>query len=193
MPDTVTLIVRADAPCAEYIAGGRYLIIADPDSGSVLATAPCDDSWNIHFAGGRLAELGAPKWVAPPMGRRTLDALAVRLGEPAPPRVAADSLVLVVPNDADMARFEIADWAGPANLRQLHLKPGLYQFRITWTDGTSYASYLSLRCEPRTIERPCAVYRFFSYLRPSGVMQQQPTPLVFPEYSQARDPAPLCS
>jgi hypothetical protein len=167
MPDTVTLIVRADAPCAEYFAGGRYLVVADSGAGSALVTAPCDYAWNLHFAGKQLAQLGPPTWIAPPVGRRALDAHAIRLGEAASPQSRADSLVLGVPNDSDMARFEIADWAGPAQLKQLHLKPGVYQFRITWTDGTTYASYLSLRCERGTIERPCAVFRFFSYLRPA--------------------------
>ena len=172
MPDTVTLLVRDNAPCAYYTAGGRYLVLADRDtaSPSALVTASCDDSWSIHYAGRRLAELGAPTWTAPRMGQRVLDERAVRLGESRKPRFLTDSLVIGVSRDSDMVRFEIADWAGPPsrNVTLLYLTPGLYQFRITWTDGTTYESYLSLRCESPRSGHPCSVFRFFSDLRPAS-------------------------
>ena len=49
MPDTVTLQVGSDASCAHYVAGLRYLVVADGSvrPGAPLRTAPCDDSWNV--------------------------------------------------------------------------------------------------------------------------------------------------
>jgi hypothetical protein len=172
MRDTVTLLVRNDAPCARYTAGGRYLVVADRDtaSPSALVTGPCDDSWIIRHAGHKLAALGAPNWTAPRIGERALDAHVVRLGESRNPRLVADSLVMVVPSDADIARFEIADWAGSPspNGKLIYLTAGLYQFRITWTDGTTYESYVLLRCESPRSEGACHVFRFFSMLRPAA-------------------------
>lgn len=169
MPDTVTLFVRQDAPCAWYTAGARYLVVADvdPASGSILITAKCDESQSLEGARRTLAELGKPNWVAPRMGSRALDAHAFRLGEPHRPKSTSESITFAVPNVPDMARFEIADWSGPPSEhgKLLYLAPGLYQFRATWTDGTTYESYLSLRCEGMTFERPCSVYRYLGRLR----------------------------
>ena len=169
MPDTVTLMVRQDAPCAWYTAGGRYLVVADvdPASGVILISAPCDDAFSLTHAGKMLAELGKPNWVAPRVGGRALDAHAFPLGQAHKPRSTAESLVMGVPTDTGIARFEIADWSGPPGRSggAIYLAPGLYQFRITWKDGKTYESYLSMRCETATLERPCPVYRFLGMLR----------------------------
>lgn len=168
MADTVTLTVRA--PCARYFEGGRYLVLADVDDRGALVTAPCDDSWSMSVAPKMMAELGAPNWVPPPVGLRSLDSIAVRLGSTIVPERAADSVVFAVPWHGDIQRFEIANWTvqdpSRGRLRLLSLRPGLYQFRISWKDGTRYESYLWLRCDPTDgVQRPCHSFRFFGNLR----------------------------
>jgi hypothetical protein len=171
MPDTVTLSVGSDASCAHYIAGLRYLVIADSATppGALLRTAPCDDSWNVTApaAQSMLAQLGSSSWTAPPVGQRSLDTQAIRIGDPIARMSAGDSLAYGLPVHHDLARFEIADWVGKPirNSRIIYLRAGLYQFRITWADGTSYSSYLSLRCERPIEGGPCAVFRSLALLR----------------------------
>jgi hypothetical protein len=164
MADTVTLAVRA--PCAHYIAGGRYLVVADVDDAGRLVTAPCDYSWSIPVAPEMMAQLGAPNWIPAPFGLRSLDRTAIRLGSRGAP--ASDSLVFAVPWDPDIQRFELADWAGQAGPqgRLLYLTAGLYQFRVTWKDGMRYESYLWLRCDSADMSlRPCHSFRFLRRLR----------------------------
>jgi hypothetical protein len=171
LPDTVTLQVASDASCAHYFPGLRYLVLADSAGrpGEALRTAPCDDSWNVTAPVGiaRLAQLGSPSWTALPVGQRTLDSRAVRLGDPLGPLSAGDSLAFGLPVGEAIARFEIGDWAGQPSRpsRIIYLKAGLYQFRITWSDGTRYSSYVSLRCERPIEGGPCAVFRSLALLR----------------------------
>jgi len=171
MPDTVTLRVGSNAPCAEYIAGGRYLVLANIEvtTDSELVTGPCDYAWGIHFPATlrMLEELGLPAWTPPQLGSRAIDSQAIRLGSPSVRSTPADSVLFIIPTQDDIRRFEIADWAGPSAAvgRRLYLPPGLYQFRITWTDGTIYESYLSLRCDRPVADPPCQVFRFFGLLR----------------------------
>ena len=151
MPDTVTLRVGAHAACAQYIAGARYLVFADVDSVSgALVTEPCDYAWGIDYAAAvRMQnELGPPTWKAPSMGRRSIDRRAIRLGEPLM-REGTDTVMILAPAGEDVARFEIGNYVSDKarwKLRTLRMSPGLYQFRITWTDGTKYESYVSMRC-----------------------------------------------
>jgi hypothetical protein len=171
LPDTVTLLVGSDASCAHYQAGIRYLVAADKESapGAPLRTAPCDYAWAINYSTTKsmLAQLGSPSWTAPPVGRRMLDAKAVRLGNPVGRLSQGDSLAFGLPVHDSIARFELGDWVGKpiTNSRIVYLRAGLYQFRITWTDGTSYSSYVSLRCEQPIQGAPCAVFRSFAFLR----------------------------
>jgi hypothetical protein len=121
----------------------------------------------MGYAGAKLAKLGAPNWIAPQMGHRKLDALAVHLGESRKRpfwKFWEDSLVTGVAHDKEIASFEIADWVGQSG--SIYLRPGLYQFRITWTDGTKYESYVSLRCENPSPRSPCEALRYFGSLRP---------------------------
>ncbi len=98
LPDTVTLRVEHRASCAWYMAGGRYLVLADTLAAgeSTLTTAPCDDSWILGNPGASnfLAELGPPTWTAPPMGSRPLDAHAIHIGDSI---TAPDSVVFAFP------------------------------------------------------------------------------------------------
>jgi hypothetical protein len=170
MPDTVTLVVGRHAGCAHYIAGGRYLVFADQGQ-STLVTEPCDEGVGINqpSADRLMGELGPPTWTAPPMGRRTIDARAVPIGAPILRRPGPNSVVFGLPSRQGIARFEIGDWSGtPAqDVSILYPEPGLYQFRITWTDGSTYESYLSIRCEQPVASElgRCSAYRFFGLLR----------------------------
>ncbi len=171
MPDTVTLNVRPGAPCAYYTAGSRYLVLADTASGGALVTARCDYSWGMHHevTKNRIAELGPPVWRAPPMGSRALDAHARVIGTPISRTFTEGSVAFVPPQrNNDVALFEIGDW-GRTGLRPggpvLYAQPGLYQFRITWADGSSYASYVSLRCDRDKSPDRCQSFIFFGGLR----------------------------
>lgn len=152
MPDTVTLRVGAHAGCAQYMAGARYFVFADVDSVSgALVTEPCDYAWGIDYpAAVRMQnELGPPRWKAPPMGRRSIDRRAIRLGEPLM-RAGTDTIMILAPVGEDIARFEIGNYVSDKarwKLRVLRMSPGLYQFRITWKDGSKYESYVSMRCK----------------------------------------------
>lgn len=152
MPDTVTLRVGSHAVCASYYAGSRYFVFADVDSASgTLVTEACDYAWGLWYpAAIRMQnELGPPGWVAPPMGSRSLDRDAIRLGEPLL-RSGADTLMILPPSGEDVARFEIGNYASDTvrwRPQALLLSRGVYQFRITWTDGSRYESYISMRCK----------------------------------------------
>ena len=171
LPDTLTLVVTPEAPCAYYNVGGRFIVLADAlaDSKSAAITAPCDYSWSFTHGGRLRAELGPPNWTAPPMGNRSLDVIAIPLGRllgEIPPSV--DTLTFVAPFEAGMSSFEIGNWVFPTRLprsRIFDLAPGLYQFRIRWQDGTVYESYLSLTCDRVISDKRCETYRFFGGLR----------------------------
>lgn len=170
MPDTVTLRVGAHASCASYIAGFRYFVFADIDSASgALVTERCDHAWGIDYpASIRMQnQLGPPGWIAPPVGRRSIDRAAIRLGEPLL-RVGADMLMILPPRGDDVARFEIGDYVSDTarwKPQALRLSPGLYQFRITWTDGSSYESYISMRCHRSAPGHSCPPAPNLSMLR----------------------------
>lgn len=170
MPDTVTLRVGAHAACARYVAGARYLVFADVDSVSgTLVTEPCDYSWAIDApAAIRMQkELGPPRWKAPPMGRRSIDRRAIRLGEPLI-REGTDTIMILNPAGEDVARFEIGDYVSDKSRWKPHalrMSPGLYQFRITWTDGSKYESYVSMRCKQSEPGPSCPGAAHLSLLR----------------------------
>jgi hypothetical protein len=69
MRDTVTLIVGRNSPCADYIAGSRYLVLADTtaDPQAALVTASCDEAWGIRSPPALRMEqvLGPPAWASP--------------------------------------------------------------------------------------------------------------------------------
>lgn len=115
-----------------------------------------------------LRELEAPTWTAPPAGARKLDEGVVRLGTPIAREGVARRLAFVIPSQDPIAKFEIGDYPGPAHApaeRILQFEPGLYEFRVTWTDGSQYHSYLSLRCEREVSDGRCTVVRSFRSLR----------------------------
>lgn len=168
VPDTISLVVGDDAPCAMFFAGSRYRVAADADSlaPSRLRAAECESGAMIPspIARSRLAELGAPAWRAPPHGRRALDAAAVRLG--APLRRDRDSTrIAFLPAGQDSTVvFEIGDYRGSnarARGRIIYLEPGLYQLRMTWPGGSRYETYLSARCEVPSTSGQCLLHRSF--------------------------------
>ena len=180
MPDTVTLLIGDDAGCVYYTAGGRYIVHADlasPDA-TTLVTSQCDGSLSADHAVAlkRIADLGPASWRAPPMGSRKLDAVAIRIGEQAPGDSSDAHITFVMPLHPfdSVARFQIAQYDWPHNRRNpvLHLPPGLYQFRMTWKDGTTYASYVSLRCGRRPSGDRCQVFR--RYLKPKPAVCPPP-------------------
>lgn len=168
MPDIVTLAVDIDASCAWYFPGLRYVVLADtaPGDRTRLVTAACDDAFGVAGpAAARIrAELGEPNWTAPPTGSRALDSLVFPLGTPLSRISEQGRVAFEVPYSGGVRRFEIGDedvspypTGGPI----LYLLPGLYEFRITWTDGRRYHSYLSVRCEHQLSDGGCFVSRSF--------------------------------
>ena len=91
LADTLSLLVGGNAPCAEYLAGGRYLVVADLQDGR-LHTGQCDRARSLVHASVRrtVDSLGEPTWIAPSQGDRLIDASLVQVGD-APP--ATDSLI----------------------------------------------------------------------------------------------------
>lgn len=173
MPDTVTVVVEG-APCTAFFVGNRYVIAADVDSATRrLASRDCMMSHAVLSpAYARFTEImGAPTWTAPPVGRRAIDAAVVRLGTPRPRTPTPTSVVVGLPptGHSQIARFEVADFntdglsarAHPT----LHLEPGLYQVRLTWSDGEVMDMYMSVRCERRYDDGQCAMHRSFTGLR----------------------------
>lgn len=170
MADTVTVRVGPNAPCARFVANGRYLVVADTvRGGHGLVLAQCEDGWALNHpvAHRRREELVEPTWTAPPMGRRALDAGVVRLGEPINRGSPAETIPLMIPNNGFITRFEIGDYPDShRGIGQRRIAPGLYQYRVWFTDGTSYSSYMSARCES-TIgeEKLCYMFRYYGSLR----------------------------
>ncbi len=169
MRDTVTLVVGRNSPCADYVAGRRYLVLADTtaDPQAGLVTSSCDYAWGIGYSAAvrMQVDLGAPGWRAPPMGSRSLDAYAKPIGTPISRRFVEGHVAFVVPSGADIERFQIGDWIGPGGGPVLFPAPGIYQYRITWTDGTVYESYVSMRCDPRLGEGRCQALPSFGGIR----------------------------
>jgi hypothetical protein len=87
------------------------------------------------------------------------------LGTPLAKGPAPGLVAFIPPGGEDIARFEIGDWSGARSRPLLYAEPGLYQFRITWTDGRSYASYLQMRCDPQSLPDLCLLRVFFGGLR----------------------------
>lgn len=167
MPDIVTLAVSINSPCASYRPGQRYLVLADtaPADRARLVTAACDDAFSFAgpAAANMRAELGEPNWTAPPTGSRALDSLVFPLGTSLSRIRQQGRVVFHIPSHG-VRRFEIGDQdvsPDPTGGPIFHLRPGLYAFRITWTDGRQYHSYISIRCEYQVEDFGCAVYRSF--------------------------------
>jgi hypothetical protein len=164
LPDVVTLAVGADAPCAYYAVGRRYIVLADssPVSKTTAVTGWCDYSWSLSGSP-LLAALGPPNWTAPPLGSRSLDATAIALGTPLSRLLTSpDTLEFRAWKEVGMDRFEIGDLVLPASGRgfiSVDLTPGLYQFRVRWRDGTTYESYVLLACDQRISENRCSTHR----------------------------------
>lgn len=57
MPDTISLVVGGDSPCARYVAGGRYIVLAVEDTTATgdgpLIAPPCHYAWRPSDVGGR--------------------------------------------------------------------------------------------------------------------------------------------
>ena len=196
MPDTVTLLISDDAGCVYYFAGYRYFVVADllsPDA-TTLVTSKCDGSWSAeHPAAMKVIDsLGYPVWHAPPMGSRALDSVAIRIGE-RPPRGSSDEDLVFgisINNPDTIARFQIADQEFPRDRTSLfHLPPGLYQFRVTWKDGSTDASYVSLRCGRRPNGDRCLVHRAIH--KPKRAVCPRPTGAPYLPCQVESVPAPL--
>lgn len=161
MPDTITLLVGNEAPCAHFFPGWRFLVSAFRDTVEAgrLTTGICDDAVpvsqplmeRVHGA------LGAPAWKAPPAGNRDLDRIAVRLGTALPREASEGQDGFYGPHDPRIARMELGDFdSGLANSRVAvrYPRPGLYHVRLTWDDGTVFLGYLSI-CRPLAAPHRC--------------------------------------
>lgn len=178
LPDTVTLFVGADAPCAYYSKGYRYFVGADWDSQvpARLTTAPCDDSWwareDPRGMDTRLrAEEGPPNWTAPPAGTRDLDKGARPFGTPISRSPTAQGIAFIPPSNTFAARFEMGDFSGVSG-PIIYPEPGLYQVRVTWKDGSQFQGYVSIRCEHRSEGSSCLAARDFSALLPRHLRER---------------------
>lgn len=167
--DTVTLRVTHNAPCAYYTEGGRYLVFADlltdRAAGPQLVSGTCDEAMRLQReeVRGTIASLGRPRWTAPPIGKRKIDHGSVKLGTALARAAHEGSVVFVPPSAPEISRIEIGDYSGkssPSGGGLLYLKPGLYQLRVTWTDGSRVETYLSIRCR-REPPHVCQNFTYF--------------------------------
>jgi hypothetical protein len=175
MPDTV-LVTYDDAPCAAVSAGSRYLVYADPhpDRPGVLRLGPCDEPFSVDhpWVVSLLDSLGAPRWRARPVGKRALDNVAIAIearvdvtADPERVRFGASSADTTATLEIAGQRRRFTNAYRPS----WYLAPGIYQFRLRWDDGASYAGYLRIACERRAPESgQCEVFRSLSRLRPRG-------------------------
>lgn len=164
LPDTVTVEYGDDAPCAFFIAGAPYLVGAVGTLGA-LRLPPCGEGIALisPTLPPRLRELGAPTWRAPPLGERQLDRLANRIGARAPLGGPGDTLNVYLHTDSSAVRLDVANLTPPLHLAsgRVRLPSGLYQYRVTRSDGTILESYIRLRCEKPHAGDHCAVGRNF--------------------------------
>ncbi len=178
LPDTVTLSLGADAPCAFYSVGYRYLVFAgwDARQSGRLTTERCDDAWGLSggnslFTQRFRASMGSPNWFAPPMGSRSIDRHTRPLGTPLPRSKEDGSILFYVAGDSSIVRLEIGDLARrriPGYTRPIaSFLPGLYQVRVTWSDGAQFSGYVSIECEFREGELGCTSARDFRTLKNS--------------------------
>ncbi|MBK8247515.1 MAG: hypothetical protein IPK85_08985 [Gemmatimonadetes bacterium] len=164
LPDTLTVVAGDDAPCAYFLPGQSYVVGAVATPGT-LRLPRCADAWAVSsWVQQRLSEVGPAVWRAPPFGRRLLDQGAVQIGQRAPP--VRDSLEVLLSFGADTVEFTIADQPLPRQPRRVvekrfvRLPPGLYQFRIRWSDATITESYVDLSCERHAPGATCYLIRF---------------------------------
>ncbi len=149
-PGPVTLIVGLNAPCAQYQAGGRYLVFATSD-GAVLQTERCDIALSLSYPStlDHLTDLGRPGWIAPPPEESAVEGLT-------PPSRRPTNMEESLPVDlsgfpAGVQRVELAgdSWVprGPSGRGRLHLPPGIYAGRAYWRHGWASTFYVGVRCE----------------------------------------------
>ncbi|HRQ78374.1 MAG TPA: hypothetical protein PLY94_07215 [Gemmatimonadaceae bacterium] len=179
MPDTVSLLV-ADAPCAYFTAGLRYVVAAAPDSVQAgrLRTGDCDEALRVGEMRGNalLDTLGAPNWRAPPLEEREIARRAVPLGtrlerKPFPGAVYFgptlwDSVASVSIGDLRIFRSDPGTMRVPV---AAYLEPGrLYRYRVTWSSGRVYESVLVGRCSALSAAAEhCVQTVLFSLLAPA--------------------------
>ena len=170
--DTMWLDVYDDAPCADYVAGSRYLVAADPHEASVgrARTAICDGGLLLEWAHprGELDRLGPPTWIPPQPGDRRIDEQATALGDPPPAgRTTVGVGIGLVGGSDDVERVSIADQALSSPLRGIlfELPEGLYQVRIEWKDGSARTTYLDVSCGQQSSSGRCLSHHFLRGLR----------------------------
>lgn len=159
-PDTVSLVVSESSPCANYLAGGRYLVFAE---GGVegLTTGTCDVALALSSstASEYLAQLGPPAWIATSLSDHSVPNLVP------PDEVPTDSAVIVrvhlggFPSAVTHVELAGDTWTpGTVGRHGLRLPPGIYAGRVRWRGGQTTHIYVGVRCEEDTLG--CASFRF---------------------------------
>lgn len=171
LADTVTLAVGDNSPCATYMAGGRYLVLADQRSaeGAPLTSATCDLSWVVWYprATEMMNELGPPRRSS---RGSTLsgDPLtgAILVGQAPQPAVDTVAVGMGFQTDDRPARFRVGDrdWIDGERTAVLRLPTGAYQVQAEWRDGERLEFYMSVKCETMT-SGMCYAHRYFTGLR----------------------------
>jgi hypothetical protein len=176
MRDTVTLVL-ADAPCAYFLAGARYLVAAEPDAAEParLRTLACDNALQLgtERVTALLDTLGPPNWRAPPIGERDIAAAAVPLGavlqRSAHPSSAFFGMSLAFVDSVHT--FEIGNAQASASRQggPVYLSLGkLYRYRVTWKSGGTYESVLRAHCSPLSEGTdPCSLGFSMRFLMPA--------------------------
>ena len=151
MPDSVTVVVGDDAPCALFQAGRQYLVGAHV-VGPTLRLLRCGDGLELadSFTQQLLSEVAGATWRAPPVGQRDLDRASVPIDRAPEVGGARDTVRFLIPLDLGAATFEIAGMQRSPRTTMEHfvlLPAGLYRYRVQRGSATVVESYVLLRCE----------------------------------------------
>ena len=168
--DTVTINVYQDSPCAQYMAGSRYLVLAATPRADTdpLETYPCHFAWGLTYPQTKkfLTELGPPRRRSPAPGSREIDRDVTRVGSAAPLHAVVVNVGVGIASMSDVAAVAVAgqSWSVARNgAPTFKLAEGLYHVRIDWRDGgKSTFTYLSVRCEEGEPPGSCYTFRYLS-------------------------------
>lgn len=163
LPDTLSVETSGVVLCGSFYAGASYLVGAEGQL-NALRLPPCNEGQALTSGAPlppRLRGLGTATWRAPPAGQRQLDQLAHPIWASPPSIGPGDIPQVSFGADTSARRLEIANLS--LTLREgrteVRLPAGLYQYRVTRSDGTVLQSYVELRCERRLHAGGCSAIR----------------------------------
>lgn len=170
--DTITLLVGPEAPCATYLSGVRYLVLADSRDGAPR-TARCDVALQMRPGPiqNATSALGPPSYIQPLVGSRMIDRGMIRVGEAPPLAEPEIPVTLSFYGEERPIRARIADRVLEPRygMFRTDLPPGAYRVLLQWSGDESESVDVVLRCEERPPDYDrCSVHRMLGWARQAG-------------------------